>query len=127
MRLNTKWFSLLFITLIPLVTSTCKKKVPECGCNSPIVATLTTEPGALYFDTYAKQFVVVGGGLNGANNGMGVICNTESPAFSAILDSAKKATVHVTFSGFTRKYCESDTLIYPNQPYSLELSQLNYN
>jgi len=104
----------------------CKKsKAQGCGCDSPITETYTSLIGNLAYNTYTKQYSILGGG-NSIEGRVNIICDTSIPGLQPFLDSARIFSPTVTVSGQVRTYCSSDTISYMGEVRNVSLTQISY-
>ena len=115
----------LVIILIFALNNSCKKKKPDCGCDSPNVDTVTTAIGGLAYDTAAGQFFISTFGFGSLIDNY--ICNSDFPDLQSLKDSARVGAVSVKFSGFVKDYCKITNGAYIDQPTSFVLTQITKN
>ncbi len=120
----------LICFLITLSVSTifleCKKsKAQGCGCDSPVTETYNSLIGNLEYNTYKKQYSILGGG-NSIDGRVNIICDTSIPGLQPFLDSARIFSPTVIVSGQVRTFCLSDTISFMGEVRNISLTQISY-
>lgn len=104
----------------------CKKsEARSCGCSSPVISSLNSAEGTLYYDSSLKQYDIsaAGPGIDGT---ISVICDTSLSGLKPFLDSARIQSLRVTISGQIMKDCLSDTIIYIGDRNNINITQISY-
>jgi hypothetical protein len=115
---------LLVLIAIYLILIQCKKSTSAtCGCDSPVVNSLSNVQGQLYFDSSKKQYYINTPGIEEVRN---FICDTTSSSLKPFLDSAKKNSAAVIVSAQQRAFCVPDTITPLGKWYNINIMSLSY-
>lgn len=125
-------FLVVIAVLVITILVGCHKShsVQNCGCDSQPLQSIVNINGSLSYsargtspyNTTQKQYVITVG-VPGLLSDY-FICDTSSSQLQLIVDTNRNITYPVIFSGIVKKFCSSDTLIYLDFNYNIQLTNI---
>ena len=119
-------YLMVSIALTSISLLQCKKKdISDCGCNSPAIQTVDSVSGTLYFDSSLKEYYIISG-IPGLQSKL-YICDSTFSQLQSIVRTPPdhvNSSYGILFSGNMKNYCKSDTLIYLDFMYNIQLTNI---